>query len=194
MEKQVDVRGMSCPQPVIMTKKALENLEQGKIVTIVDNEVAKDNVVRLAESMHCQVKVENKGTEYYVHINKKPQQGMETGLTIEGGALYLVSSDKLGQGDDELGQILMRSFFYSLAESECAPVRVIFLNSGVKLACEGSEILSELIALEKKGVEILACGTCLDFYHLKEKLCIGKVTNMYNIVGQLNLAVKVISL
>ncbi|WP_227763083.1 sulfurtransferase-like selenium metabolism protein YedF [Zhaonella formicivorans] len=194
MENYLDVRGLACPEPVISTKKALEQMDAGNLVTIVDNEAAKENVVRFAKSMNYQVEVEEKGGEYYIHITKEKLAGVETTLDTGSGALYLVTGDKLGRGDEELGAVLMRSLFYSLAESEIRPDTLILMNAGVKLACEGSPVLSDLIALEKKGTEVLACGTCLDFYRLKEKLCVGKVTNMYAIVEHLNLAAKVISL
>jgi len=100
----------------------------------------------------------------------------------------------LGRGDDTLGNVLIKSFFYTLNENDVVGKTLIFLNSGVKLTCSGSEVLEHLMSLEKRGTEILSCGTCLDFYGLKEKLCVGKITNMYHILELLIKAPKVIHL
>jgi selenium metabolism protein YedF len=99
----------------------------------------------------------------------------------------------LGQGSGDLGRVLMNSFLYTLRESSEGITAIIFLNSGVYLTCEGSENLEHLEALEKEGVEILSCGTCLDFYNLKNRLKIGKISNMYSIVELLERAGKVLS-
>lgn len=191
MERHLDVRGVACPGPVISTKKALEEMEQGELITIVDNEVARDNVVRFAQSLNYAVEVEEKEGTYHIHITKEGMVTQDTNLTK--GLVYLITSDQVGRGDGELGALLMRSLVYTLTESETAPGTIIFMNAGVKLACEGSPVLTDLINLEKKGTEIWACGTCLDFYRLKEKLCVGTVSNMYAIVERLNTAAKVIS-
>ncbi|GEA14593.1 MAG: hypothetical protein PWR22_1168 [Moorella sp. (in: firmicutes)] len=193
VEKIVDARGLACPQPVIQTKKALESLgPDGELVTIVDNEVARDNVLKLARSLECATSVREQGSEYYIHIRKESIPA--TQLSVNPGQVLLVTSASLGRGSEELGSILMRSFFYSLSETEVLPRRVLFINSGVQLCCQGSPVLDSLLALEQKGVEILACGTCLDYYHLKEKLCAGSVTNMYTIIEHLMAAEKVITL
>lgn len=194
MENQLDVRGMECPQPVILTKKELEKADVKMVVTIVDNEVARDNVVRFAQNLNYDVEVEQKDDNYYIRICKEEAAGMETVLQASSELVYVILGDKLGRGEDELGSVLMRSFFYSLSESEIRPGTLIFMNSGVNLVTEGSPVLSELMALEKKGTEILACGTCLDYYKLKEKLCVGSVSNMYAILDKMNTAVKVITL
>ncbi|WP_338824534.1 hypothetical protein MHOCP_01330 [Moorella humiferrea] len=192
MEKVVDARGLACPQPVIQTKKALETLSpDGELVTIVDNEVARDNVLKLVRSMECVASVREQGNEYYIHIRKESLPS--TQLSVHPGQVLLVTSATLGRGSEELGGVLMRSFFYSLSETEVLPRRIIFINSGVHLCCQGSPVLDSLLALEQKGVEVLACGTCLDYYHLKEKLCIGSVTNMYTIIEHLTAAEKVIT-
>jgi len=194
MEHQLDVRGLECPQPVILTKKELEKEDVTTVVTIVDNEVARDNVVRFAKNLNYEVEVEQKDNDYYIRICKGQGTELETGLQANPETVFIVLGDKLGRGDDELGSILMRSFFYSLSESEGRPGTLIFMNSGVKLVTEGSPVLTELMAVEKKGTEILACGTCLDYYKLKEKLCVGSVTNMYAIVEKMNAAAKVVTL
>ena len=164
------------------------------VVTIVDNEVARDNVVRFAKNANYDVEVEQKDENYYIRICKGMSAGMETTLQTSSELVYVILGDKLGRGEDELGSVLMRSFFYSLAESEIKPGTLIFMNSGVNLVSEGSQVLTELMALEKNGTEILACGTCLDYYKLKEKLCVGSVSNMYAILEKMSTATKVITI
>jgi len=196
MKKQVDARGLACPQPVIITKKALEELEKGEVVTIVDNEIAKNNVVKLAKSMNCSVNIEKVNDEYHIDIIKGEPVEMDEPLdTAETASdVYLITTDELGKGSRELGAVLMKSFMYSLSEQKQLPGSIIFINSGVRLTTEGSEVIDTLKILENKGVEILSCGTCLDYYNLKDKLLIGGVTNMYAIVEKLMEAQKVINI
>jgi selenium metabolism protein YedF len=195
MEKQVDARGLACPQPVVITKKALEEIEKGKVVVIVDSEVARDNLVKLAKSLDCSVNVEESNGDYHINILKGEAVGLSKMVQESNGDfIILVTSQYMGKGSDELGGILMKGFFYALSESYNLPQAVIFMNSGVKLAVEGTEILESLSALESKGVEILSCGTCLDYFNLKDKLVKGGVTNMYTIVERLNEAKKVITI
>lgn len=98
----------------------------------------------------------------------------------------LVSSNLLGSGDDRLGEVLMKSYMYTLSENKILPKNLIFINSGVKLCCEGSGVIDSLISMKEKGVNIMSCGTCLDFYGVKEKMTIGEVGNMYLIVQLMN--------
>lgn len=195
MEKQLDARGLACPQPVVITKKALEEIEKGKVIVIVDSEVARDNLVKLAKSLDCFVNVEESNGDYHINILKGEAVGLSKMVQeTNGDFIILVTSQYMGKGSDELGGILMKGFFYALSESYNLPQAVIFMNSGVKLAVEGTEILESLSALESKGVEILSCGTCLDYFNLKDKLVKGGVTNMYTIVERLNEAKKVITI
>lgn len=192
MDNIVDARGLTCPQPVIATKKALENLSGDQLITIVDNEVARDNVVKLAESMAMNVEVEHHRDRYHIHIHKQES----TSFSAAGdqySSVMLFSSDALGTGAAELGEILMKSFFYTLVESDSKPETLLFLNKGVYLTCEGSPILAHLLQLEKFGVEILSCGTCLDYYNLKGQLLAGSVTNMYAILEKVTAAERAIT-
>lgn len=189
----IDARGMSCPSPVIHTKKSLEKIREGSVTTIVDNDAAKENVIALARSFGCEVDVQRKDNEFYIQITKK-----ETCLTTErsqtGNTAILISASEMGRGSSELGKILIQSFMFTVHESEEIPGTIVFINSGVYLACESSPVLEHLMNLEKRGVEIISCGTCLDYFKVKEKLCVGQVTNMYTILEKLNAADKVISL
>lgn len=189
MAKVVDCRGLACPQPVIQTKKAMAEAE--KVTTIVDNDTAKMNVSRMASKEGYAVDVEEKDDGIYLYISKEgavPGEAAAPAPMAEapaGPTVVLVPSDGVGRGDDELGGILIRSFLHTLNEVEPLPSTVIFINTGVKLTVEGSPVLEDLQLLEQRGVNILACGTCLGYFELKEKLAVGEISNMYTIAETL---------
>lgn len=193
MQTTIDARGLSCPVPVIKTKKALEN--NSNVLTIVDNEVAKENVTKLVRSMNYSFNVVEDNGEFYIDINKGTD--VETVVKeVESvfDSAVLVGSDQFGEGDKDLGDILIKGYFYTLSEMDTVPKVIIFLNSGAYLTCEGSKVLKDLKVLESKGVEILTCGTCLDFYKITSQLAVGGVSNMYTIAEHLNNVKKVIKL
>ncbi|MEW6661370.1 MAG: sulfurtransferase-like selenium metabolism protein YedF [Bacillota bacterium] len=182
MERIVDARGLSCPFPVVNTKKAIAEIDSGLLIVIVDNGDARDNVVRLAKSLGYPAEVDQKEDGFYVKIIKD----INCANQPEGRDLViLITGSTLGRGSEELGAILMKSFIFTLSETEPLPKSIIFINSGVFLTCEGSPVLEQLVELEKKGTEILSCGTCLDYFHLKDKLIRGSISNMYTIVEKL---------
>jgi selenium metabolism protein YedF len=193
MATTIDARGLACPHPVVLTKKALE--EADEVTTIVDNETAKENVCRLAASQGCQVSIEEKEEGIYLHLTKTAT-GMEESLAtlVSGPMLLLIASNSLGRGEEELGDILMRSFIHTLSEVTPKPNRIVFINSGVKLVTKGSELIDDLRALENQGVKILACGTCLGYYNLKEAVEVGQISNMYDITSALLQAGKIIAI
>lgn len=187
MKKTIDCRGLACPKPVIMTKKELETITEGEIEVIVDNEAARENVLKLLKSQGLEPKIEEKEGLFYVSAEKKDGCGcQEINFEEEAGPVILVASEFLGVGDDKLGAMLMKSYMYALTESDIKPKTMLFVNGGVKLTTEGSDSLESIKTLEGQGVEIMSCGTCLDFYGLKEKLAVGQVTNMYTIVEKTN--------
>ena len=184
----IDCRGLACPQPVMTAKKALDQLKEGDLVVIVDNAFSSNNVERLAQSQGCSVEVESRGEDFYLRIRKgkTSDTGESPGIEKEVEKIVVyINSNLLGVGDEALGLILMRSFLKTLLDLQTKPLRLILINSGVRLATEGSEVLEALKKLSGEGVEILACGTCLDFYGLKEKLRVGEVSNMYDIAQSL---------
>lgn len=198
--KEVDNCGLACPQPVINTKKALDEIDAGVVVSIVDNPVAKENVTRFAQNAGCQVSIAEQQGKYIITITK----GEATELAAPAiqqpvaeqptqGAVYTITTDALGQGPPELGYVLMKSFMLTLKELDPAPQTLIFMNTGVKLACTDSSVLEHLQAIEQKGTQILVCGTCLDFFGIKDQLQVGKVSNMFEIVGAMQTG-KVISI
>ena len=197
--RTIDCRGMSCPQPVLETKKALERSDTPEVMVLLDNPGSKENVRRFAESQGHRVTVSEEKGVFTVRIRKgepakeggrveEKKSPVETSLTV------FVDSDSLGRGSEELGNILMRSFMHTLGESAVKPGKIIFINSGVKLACEGSEVLEDLRQFSLEGTEILSCGTCLDYFGLKEKLKVGRISNMYEILNSLAQAGKVIKI
>ena len=183
--KEIDCRGMACPQPVLTTKKALEEMEQGEFILIVDNPAARDNVERFAQSQGAIVGVEEKRSDFYLHIHKRSACDLAVSAQRTEKVVVYVNSNLLGVGEEALGTILMRSFLKTLLDLKPIPSKLIFINSGVRLTTEGSEVLETLKALSEKGVDILSCGTCLDFYGLKAKLKVGIISNMYDIAQSL---------
>ena len=183
--REIDCRGKACPQPVITTKQALEEVKEGEFTLIVNDLSSSENVKRFASSQGCFVDVERKGSDFYLHIRKATPSEEENAARKEQKTVIYINSNLLGIGDEALGSILMRAFLKTLLDTEPKPSRLIFINSGVRLTSEGSEVLETLSALSGKGVELLSCGTCLDFYGLKEKLKVGVVSNMYEIVKSL---------
>ena len=181
--REIDCRGLTCPQPVVTTKQALDQLKDSELVVIVDNPSSSENVERFARSQGCSVEVERKGQDFYVRIEKgiaedeqkKPQSRTRT-------VVVYINSDLLGVGDEALGSFLMKAFLKTLLDLEKKPDRLILINSGVRLASEGSQVLDTLKSLSEKGVKIVSCGTCLDFYKLKEKMSVGTISNMYDII------------
>ena len=193
MKRIVDARGLSCPQPVILTKKVLE--EASEVTTIVDNDVARDNVVRLANKEGCEVRVEEEEGIMYLHIIKKEQpSAVSQTVALEGPTIIVVDGDQMGRGSEELGDILIRAFFHTLGEVEPLPNKIIFFNSGIKLTIDTSPVVDDLQRLEGQGIEILVCGTCLQYYDVKDQMVVGEVSNMYTIAECLLSASKTITI
>ncbi len=181
----VDARGCACPKPVLMTKEALEGIEEGIVEVLVDNPASKENVARFAQKQGCSLEIKEEEWGYRLIITKGyacslPQ--VEDKTTSDKVMIFL--SDSMGE-DRELGQILIRAFIATLRESSVKPKKLIFINRGVYLTTEGSKVADVLKELEREGVEILSCGTCLEYFGLKDKLVVGSVTNMYDTVESL---------
>ncbi|HEX3031806.1 MAG TPA: sulfurtransferase-like selenium metabolism protein YedF [Bacillota bacterium] len=202
MDKQIDARGLACPQPVILTKKALEEPAITSLVTIVDNTTARDNVLKLAGHLNCSSSVAETEDGFRITIKKSAEAGFNLQAVCQpldfasggDGTVLMITSRYFGQGNEELGAKLMGSFLYTQVEDDTPPVAVLLANSGAYLSCIGSNVLEHLQALAGKGCQVLTCGTCLDFYGLKEQLAVGEVTNMYTIAEKLKGAAKIINL
>lgn len=186
MEVKIDARGLACPKPVIETKKALEGLKEGNIITVVDNAIARDNVSKLAKSLMLDYTITEVDGNYQISIFKGEYSNQAEDMVQKrpdlANTVILVGSDVMGTGDDVLGAVLIKGYFYTLTEYEPFPKAILFVNSGVRLTVEGSPVIEYLKKLMEMGTEILSCGTCLDYYHMKDQLAVGGITNMYTIV------------
>ena len=198
MTTTVDARGLACPQPVIETRKAMQAADH--IVTVVDSETSLTNVSRMAEKAGWHVSVVAEGDEFHIEMSKDDQtpapdiQTESQAEAVSGPLVLVIQSDKMGRGDSELGDILIRGFFHTLGEVEPVPRTIIFFNTGVKLACQGSPVLEDLESLEDRGVQMLVCGTCLNYFGLTDELAAGQVSNMSDIAETMLNAGKVVNL
>ena len=196
--KRLDERGKQCPLPVIEAKKALEASAPGeKVEVVVDNEIAVQNLSKMADHKGLAVCSEKTGDrEFLVTItagegndqaSEAPAAAEEVTCTPD-GMVVVLSSNQMGQGDEALGKLLMKGFVFALTQQDMLPETILLYNSGAFLSCEGSDNLEDLKTLEAQGVEILTCGTCLNHYGLAEKRQVGGVTNMYEIVEKMTKA------
>lgn len=203
MRQTLNFMGKACPIPVIETKKALEGLKPEDVLEVlVDNSVAVQNLSKLATQKKLTISSEKKEEHLYqvtltvTSIISNDETGSDTdSCSFDAGVgptVVALSSDKMGEGDESLGHILMKGFIYALTELDTLPETVLMYNNGVKLAIEGADSLADLKLMEAQGVEIFICGTCLNHYQLTEKLGVGTITNMYTIVEKLSQAGKVI--
>jgi selenium metabolism protein YedF len=206
MPEIIDARGLTCPQPVILTKKALVNSEE--LTVRVDNVAAVENVKRLAKSQGCRVTVAEEADKTWTLtlIRERGAAGMPEsadivcdvaekavgGASVSGPCVILITSNAMGQGDDELGRLLFRGFFHTLQELDKLPDKIIFYNAGVKLTVKDSEVLEDIKQLAQGGVEILVCGTCVNFFNLTEQIAVGTISNMYDIAGSMTSAGRLI--
>ena len=203
---KVDAMGDQCPIPVIKTKKALKEITETTLVEVhVDNEIAVQNLSKMAKQKNLEYKCEKLEEQHYIiKINAEAE-----GVSIQQKApaendkeicypdrksntVVVLSSNQMGNGSEELGQILMKGFIFALTELDELPSTVLLYNSGVKLSTEGSNSIEDLKTLQAQGVEILSCGTCLNYYDLTEKLQVGDVTNIYFILEKMAQADKII--
>ena len=202
MEKIIDCRGLACPLPVVNAKNATEELGSGDVLAVmVDNEIAVQNLTRFAEHKGFGVSAEKKGEKEYVVTmnisgtaaeNVKEEEVACAMDTRRKGMLVVLSANVMGSGDPKLGTSLMKAFAFALTKQDQLPDTILCYNTGAYLTCEGADTLEDLRLLESEGVTILTCGTCLDFYGLKDKLAVGGVTNMYDIVERMENAAQII--
>ncbi|MDU2110883.1 MAG: sulfurtransferase-like selenium metabolism protein YedF [Clostridiales bacterium] len=203
---KVDAMGDQCPIPVIKTKKALKEITETTLVEVhVDNEIAVQNLSKMAKQKNLEYKCEKLEEQHYIIKIKAESEGVsiqqkapaENDKEIcypdrKSNTVVVLSSNQMGNGSEELGQILMKGFIFALTELDELPSTVLLYNSGVKLSTEGSNSIEDLKTLQAQGVEILSCGTCLNYYNLTEKLQVGDVTNMYFILEKMAQADKII--
>ena len=198
MSELINAKGLACPQPVILTKKALDSCDD--VTVLVDNETALENVKRLASSSGCAVEVTKEPDGVFrMHLKKQAGVKAPPECTLPEGApqpagpsVFVIASNVMGYGNDELGAILMKAFLHTAIDLDQRPDVMIFYNTGVKLAAADSDVIDDLKAIEEKGVKILVCGTCVNFFNLTGKIGAGTISNMYDIAGTLSTAGRVI--
>ncbi len=197
--KQIDARGLACPAPVLQTKTALQGESSRSVRVVVDNAASQQNVQRFLESQGFQTTLEQAGSDYLVIGNRE---------SLLSGRLYpetethdnakkimvICASDRIGSGDDTLGKKLMANFLRTLKEMGDDLWSLVFVNNGVKLTIEDSDVLEDLTAYESAGLKILVCGTCLEHFGLLEKKRVGETTNMLDIVTAMQVADKIINM
>lgn len=196
-ERHVDARGLACPQPVVLTRKAILEAGVDRVRVVVNSDVSAENIQRMARSQGWEPQIDRQGEEVHLILTRgdgaaaqqaQQAQQPETAPVASAGqpeVVVFVTSNLFGVGDERLGQILMKAFLKTLKDLDPRPAKVIFANSGVRLTTEGSDLIDPLCALEKEGVAILSCGTCLDYYGLVESLRVGVASNMYEIASSL---------
>ncbi|MGL4402547.1 MAG: sulfurtransferase-like selenium metabolism protein YedF [Fusobacteriaceae bacterium] len=185
---KLDAIGKTCPLPIIMLKNALKDIPVGEVELLVDNEISVQNIEKFCKELGYQYSFQKKDGIFSFHITKKM---METKVPTSESVLavsddsycVVVDSDEMGKGDSALGKTLIKGFIYTLTEMENLPKAIIFYNKGVFLATEGCETEEDLKKLQSMGVEILSCGACVNFYNLTDKVKVGIITNMYNIIN-----------
>lgn len=193
----VNALGDACPIPVVKTKNAIKGLiGGGTVCVLVDNEIAVQNLTKMANQKGYGVKSEKlEENKFQVILTVGEAAAEETAEAVQEQELCIpdarknkvvvISSDKMGNGDDVLGALLMKGFIFALTQLDELPKTILLYNGGAKLTCEGSAALEDFISLEAQGVEILTCGTCLNHYGIQEKLKVGSVTNMYVIAEKM---------
>jgi len=194
MVKIVDCRNMTCPMPVVTVKRALEEASGESVKVLLDEGAPRENVARFAASRGFQVEEALEGEGYAMLISGASRESTSTQSEKGGQSVFLIASDCLGDGQEELGRLLMKNFIITLLDLSEIPERMLFLNRGIFLTTEGSEVIEALEKLANRGVEILSCGVCLDFFNRREKLCTGSVTNMFTIAESMLRAGSVIRL
>lgn len=198
---KVNAIGDACPIPVVKTKNAIKEIGGSGVVEVsVDNEIAVQNLLKMAKQKDYEASSEKKSDkEYVVTINVAGEATADKSPQVKAAqvksdeiklkeTIVVIDSDKMGEGDEEFSKTLLKGFIYALSSQDIPPAKIIFYNSGVRMTTEGSASIEDLKVLENAGAKIYSCGACLNNYGLTEKLLVGEATNMYNIVEYLLVA------
>jgi selenium metabolism protein YedF len=201
--KTVDARGQSCPIPLIMTKKAINSLSENEVLEILlDNEVSVKNVIHFLKEHKMPIHEERQGDIFRLLINKVEQIPEDTNVEeyceiqqeVLSNYVMTIKRNRMGDGADELGEILIKAAINTIPDMDIKPNKMIFFNSGILMTLNDSAVLESLKKLENIGIEILVCGTCLDYYQKKDELGVGRISNMYDILDSMSKASKVVFL
>ncbi len=179
--KEIDALGLLCPRPVILAKKLIKEEKPEEFVVLVDNEIATENLSKMADQLGYDTRVEKEDKVYKVNFKKNKDKKLEQDYSKD-EFIVVFSSDELGLGDEEFSKKLLEGFVYSLSEKDQVPTYVVLYNRGVRLSTINENTVADLKKLEARGTTVLSCGLCLGNYKLKEELKVGQVTNMDKIV------------
>jgi len=185
---------MACPLPVVTVKRALEEAAGESVHVLLDDGPPRENVTRFAANRGFQVEETVAEGGYALIISGHPTETLSMKTEKKGERVILIGSDRLGDGPEELGRLLMKNFIITLLDVAETPDRMLFVNTGIFITTEGSEAIEALEKLGNRGVEILSCGVCLDFFHRREKLRAGSITNMFTIAESMLRAGSVVRL
>ncbi len=191
----LDCRGQQCPQPVVQTRKLMLAQPASALKVLVDDDVSRDNVTRLAKSLGYSASVNQVESNFEISLTPglAPEKAI-VGTAKPGPIVIFIASDEMGRGDSKLGQILMKNFIFTLIEADTSPDAIYFVNNGVKLTVGGSDVIEPLAELANRGVDIASCGLCLEFFNVKETLAVGRISNMLELVNALESAGNIIRL
>ncbi|MEN8199885.1 MAG: sulfurtransferase-like selenium metabolism protein YedF [Thermodesulfobacteriota bacterium] len=202
--ERLDCTGLNCPEPVLRTKAHLENNGQAPFMVVVDNEASRENVLRFCRSQGCQVNVAEDAAGSFVISVTPGEGGGEEGKGFDAdeyrcevpgatGLVYVLPADAMGRGSDELGWALLQTYVTTIGDISPLPSHILIYNGGVKLVTTPGKALEALQQLEKKGVTVWVCGTCLEFFKLEGERKVGNITNMYDIMNTMASAARVVS-
>lgn len=198
----IDAMGWVCPRPVIEAKKVIQKMpaEGGVVKVLVDNQIACDNLSKMSASKGFGCEVKKLGDKQYevtitVGEGRVDDEPAAQEVAVSGqGLVVAISKNQMGTGSEELGKILIKGFIFSLSQLEVAPRAIVFFNSGVKLTLKDSNTLADLQVLAERGTEIRVCGTCADYFKIKDQIGVGEIVNMYDIVQYMSTARSVINI
>ena len=201
--KTIDCRGLNCPEPVLRTKQALEESGGEELTIVLDNEGSKNNVERFARSQGCTTTVQAMADGCFA-VAISGIVAIAAGGAVDpsllscnpagnGSLICIIPADTMGRGSDELGWALMQNYVKTIKELSPLPDKIFFYNGGVKIVATDNKAVEAVIEMEQRGVEIWACGTCLEFFHLEKELKVGKITNMFDIVDSMAKASRIMS-
>ncbi len=179
--KTLDLRNLQCPHPVIQSRKVLLDEPGIHLTVLVSDETARDNLTRLAESMNYSAQSTQDGDSFHVILTPSSAQNMSNEQAVTRRTIVFIDSETMGSGDDELGRLLLKNYLITLTEMSDLPEAIYLVNAGVKLVCAGSELLEVFDKIGCMGIDIAACGLCLEFFHLQDKQSAGRTTNMLEI-------------
>jgi selenium metabolism protein YedF len=199
-EYLVDARGEVCPRPLILTKRALGTLVPGQPLRIlIDNETSKNNVMRFLVDNGYSPQCTPDGDTFTIGLfgaatalTHPDERAYCTSAASDAPHVIVIRSNRMGYGDDALGELLLKAFINTIAEVKPLPGTIVFYNSGVLMTVDDSPVMEALRGLEKAGVTLLVCGTCVNFFNVRERIGAGIISNMYTILETVTAAGKVI--